>query len=239
MCITEGTLRAYLDAELEPVERNAVAAHVAACDGCRARAAIAAARRNRVAGLVGALACEDGGDSAATALARFRLRVAARHPVPASRFAAALRVCAAAGMLAIVAVVIFLAAHASTGVDVPGHAEYATAPMPPTAARPGQASGPVVNLSDASATLPARSRRNHAVAHHTAADTYFLLTEDASPPEMGIVVRVTMPLSVLAGAGLTPRAGNEPEVKADVLVGQDGRARAIRFINETLTPGGK
>jgi hypothetical protein len=87
---------------------------------------------------------------------------------------------------------------------------------------------------------PARSRRIQATRHTRGGDAYLLLTEDVGPPEMGIVVRLRMPLSVLAGMrAVQPGAGTEREVEADVLVGQDGRARAIRFVNETLIPGGK
>jgi len=53
----------------------------------------------------------------------------------------------------------------------------------------------------------------------------------APPLESGQLVRVQVPRAALASLGLPLNAerGNEP-VKADVLVGYDGLARAIRFV---------
>ncbi len=51
------------------------------------------------------------------------------------------------------------------------------------------------------------------------------------PLESGQLVRVSLPVSVLPGLGLTPPASNVSAVRADVLVGQDGLARAVRLIN--------
>ena len=64
--------------------------------------------------------------------------------------------------------------------------------------------------------------------------TDFLPLGDASDLaslESGQIVRVKLPRSSLASFGLplnTERAG-EP-IKADVVLGEDGRARAIRFV---------
>ncbi len=78
-------------------------------------------------------------------------------------------------------------------------------------------------------------------APFTADTAFFVLTADAVPPEMGIIVRVKVPLSILAGVPSTAVAvGVEPaEVEADVLVGQDGRPHAIRFVSQTPPIGGK
>ena len=53
----------------------------------------------------------------------------------------------------------------------------------------------------------------------------------AQPLESGQLVRVQLPRAALASLGLPLNAerGNEP-VKADVLLGNDGLARAIRFV---------
>ena len=53
----------------------------------------------------------------------------------------------------------------------------------------------------------------------------------ATPLESGQLVRVRVPRAALASLGLPLNAerGNEP-VKADVLLGGDGLARAIRFV---------
>jgi hypothetical protein len=54
----------------------------------------------------------------------------------------------------------------------------------------------------------------------------------ATPLEGGQLVRVQLPRAALASLGLPLNAerGNEP-VKADVLLGNDGLARAIRFVH--------
>jgi hypothetical protein len=57
-------------------------------------------------------------------------------------------------------------------------------------------------------------------------------TPSAPPLESGQLVRVQLPRAALASLGLPLNAerGNEP-VKADVLLGNDGLARAIRFVH--------
>ena len=53
----------------------------------------------------------------------------------------------------------------------------------------------------------------------------------AWPPfESGELVRVTLPLDALPALGVAPPAAADAVVQADVLVGQDGFARAIRFV---------
>jgi hypothetical protein len=53
----------------------------------------------------------------------------------------------------------------------------------------------------------------------------------AWPPfESGELVRVTLPLDALPALGVIPPAAAEAVVQADVLVGQDGFARAIRLV---------
>jgi len=53
----------------------------------------------------------------------------------------------------------------------------------------------------------------------------------ASPLESGQLVRVQLPRAALASLGLPSNAERADEpVKADVLLGNDGLARAIRFV---------
>jgi hypothetical protein len=55
----------------------------------------------------------------------------------------------------------------------------------------------------------------------------------AGPPlESGSVIRVSLPVSVLPALGLWPPPSAGSEVPADVLVGQDGFARAVRLVPE-------
>src|SRR5688500_6280225 len=54
---------------------------------------------------------------------------------------------------------------------------------------------------------------------------------EAWPPfESGSLVRVDLPVSALVALGLPVPLSNVSEVQADVVVGQDGLARAVRFV---------
>jgi hypothetical protein len=55
----------------------------------------------------------------------------------------------------------------------------------------------------------------------------------AWPPfESGALVRVNLPVSELPSLGLTPPPSAAPVVQADVIVGQDGFARAVRLVQQ-------
>lgn len=49
--------------------------------------------------------------------------------------------------------------------------------------------------------------------------------------ESGSLVRMNLPVSVLPSMGVTPPQGRATAVKADVIIGQDGVARAVRLVN--------
>ena len=60
---------------------------------------------------------------------------------------------------------------------------------------------------------------------------FYPLIEDAPPFEGGELLRVSLPASALRGVGLPVSEDRLTEtVQADVLVGQEGLARAIRFV---------
>lgn len=50
------------------------------------------------------------------------------------------------------------------------------------------------------------------------------------PLESGELVRMDLPVSVLPSLGVAPPAGHVTAVTADVVIGQDGLARAVRFV---------
>jgi|SRR5579863_611639 hypothetical protein len=61
---------------------------------------------------------------------------------------------------------------------------------------------------------------------------FFPLVESSSPFERGLLVRMTVPASAMRTVGL--KVGDDhlsDSVQADVLVGQDDLARAIRFVS--------
>ncbi len=50
------------------------------------------------------------------------------------------------------------------------------------------------------------------------------------PLESGELVRMDLPVSILPSLGVAPPAAHVSAVKADVVIGQDGLARAVRFV---------
>ncbi len=64
---------------------------------------------------------------------------------------------------------------------------------------------------------------------------FYPLVEDALPFERGELLRVSLPAVAMRGVGLTVSEDRLTDVvQADVLVGQEGLARAIRFVNTNL-----
>ena len=61
---------------------------------------------------------------------------------------------------------------------------------------------------------------------------FFPLRYSNVPARGGYVVRMQVPRTALASFGATPPAGisNDPNILADVVVGDDGLARAVRFV---------
>ena len=54
---------------------------------------------------------------------------------------------------------------------------------------------------------------------------------EAWPPfESGTLVRVDLPVSALLAMGLPAPSSNVSMVQADIVIGQDGYARAVRFV---------
>lgn len=238
MCSTDGELQTYLDGEMETNRRDALVRHLAECSHCRGRAAAAAQRRGDIADVIGDTATELQCESAGIALARFHARVAAgdRGRAFAAVFKIGYATCAIA--LAVLAFAVF--AHSKHGPGAPGRTSHAGAEIAPPVAPAARQSAPAIASGDSARTAPPARSRAHRARPGAVADTYLLLADDLTPPEMGIVVRVRMPLSILGAAiSAEPRTGAEPQIEADVLVGQDGRARAIRFVNQLVPSGGK
>ena len=54
---------------------------------------------------------------------------------------------------------------------------------------------------------------------------------DPEPIERGQIVRIRLPLAALAGFGLPVNEEHAEEtIRADVVLGEDGLARAVRFV---------
>jgi hypothetical protein len=55
---------------------------------------------------------------------------------------------------------------------------------------------------------------------------------DLPPLESGELVRIDLPVSMLPALGIMPPATRGTAVKADLIVGQDGLARAVRLVTD-------
>jgi hypothetical protein len=239
--------------DVGPGSAAAVETHVEHCGACAA----ALAREQRLSDAlrgVASMSAEDG-PLGATELERRLLEAFAQQrgsasPAGLARFAgkgsAWMRI-AAAALLAI-----------GTGAwwqmsGGPGHRDAGIEPgvVPPTATAPQPpASKPVAGSTDSDARaapptrlVPQRARppRRPGPGPAAAANEFVLLPGAAGLPdfESGEIVRMELPLPSLPAYGIEigPDVIRAP-VEADVLIGQDGQARAIRLVTrETTRPG--
>jgi hypothetical protein len=237
MC-KEGTLQAYMDGELEPAERDAMVGHLAVCERCREQAAVAARRRHRVAGLIAALGPDGATDPehAMPALTRFHARVSAR-PERARVRGLAPRTWATAGALIAAAICIAATLHVISGARAPAAPRRAAFPAAPRApVQSNRDAAPIRAQADIQSAVErlARPSARQPVRRATPGGRYVLISNDVRPPDMGMVVRMQLPLSVLArGSGDADGNGMFGEILADVLVGQDGRPYAVRLVSRT------
>jgi len=200
-CWSEGELRAYIDGELTAAEMERVKLHLETCSGCGDAWAGLAGRAQRVSALMGSLAEARPG----VAVMPVRKRRAVWRWAGA---AAAL----AAGLLA--------------GIRLlPKHPqpEVAIAPTPQPAVQsastvlpPVLTPEPVATVERARPVKAVAARRQRPLAAAAVPGGGPFLALDDEPIDSGVVWRVE----------LGPRA-----VPADVIVGADGRPRAIRLVN--------
>jgi hypothetical protein len=116
-----------------------------------------------------------------------------------------------------------------------------TSPEPEAATGPRNGDGPVAKLprhkrprgSQASKRPQADAREAESTTVAEVATEFMPLTYGGPSPQMasGQIVRVELPRSAMASFGLPVNHERaESRVKADVLIGEDGLARAIRFV---------
>jgi hypothetical protein len=180
-------------------------------------------------------------------LEAFRTRHVAATPLPSRRSNATYWLVAVAAMLLIAITVVALRWNAGR-VDQPQQAVKQEQPQPQQENNK-PAEELAVNVSDNSDSLPVRPKppkRIHRttlrrptnvpavnVANSEIATDFIPLryTSAASLQDGGQIVRVELPRSALANFGLPVNMDRYNErVKADVLVGVDGLAHAIRFV---------
>ena len=204
-CLDEGTLQAYLDSELPEARMRRAAGHLEACAPCRDRLGRIEAAVVRVNAWLDALA-----PAGLPALDDAVPRIAAKTSGLRWRWAAV----ALAGALA-ASVALFFA-------NSRPHPEPARAAKREAGMHKPQAPSVVYRAGPRGHAVRKRFPV-HRQAPQSALDD-FVPFDDADPMQMGMVVRVMLPVS---DASLT---GGAQEVAADLLIGEDGRARAIRLV---------
>jgi len=221
--------------------------HTEVCERCAARLAEERALLASMRAVVAELAGEEPSARVdAALLAAFRAQTAATAsptviPTPSrARHWSTWRVAVAAGILILISVMAIF--WRSKNSFSPRREERAVLPTPvitPQTPAPKQAEPPVDRdqvAAEQPKNLPKRVRRRASVDSSDEAEAvtrFFPLREgeDLTALESLQLVRVELPGSALSEVGLPvdPETANEP-VKADVVLGQDGLARAIRFI---------
>jgi hypothetical protein len=234
-CVGDGVLLRALDQELAPRQARLVNLHLDHCESCRAR--MEAMRR--VTSQVGEL--KEGvlpPDDVRAFLARLEWEAASKQPeLSKTRWFATPRTlwqqaawCGAVMLLILVGVRIW-APHPHTTVS------QITRPPLMTVA-------PLVPKQLVASTRPAKPvRRVHrwvkkqappaAVASEEAATPFFPLpfSDAALPLDQASVIRVELPRSALEWTGLPVEENRREErIRADLVLGADGLARAIRFV---------
>jgi hypothetical protein len=200
-CWTDGELRAYVDRELPEGDR--VAAHLDQCAACSARHTAIAERAIRVSALMGGLS----GEGNVVRLKSGQVRNEVRRKAPVW-----------------VGVAVSLAAALAAGfVIMPrsrpaAHLRPAHVDQPVLRAQVGIGlPAPGAQTLGTRHVMPPRARP-HTVANRpkTAENVKYFLALDDEPIDTGMMMRVAL--------------GDE-NVQADVIVGSDGRARAVRLVN--------
>ena len=202
-CWPEGSLRAYHDGELSPIDKQTVAAHLAVCPHCEALADEVAGRADRVAKLMSALPRTE-----QVIWMPRRVAAPARKPALTWPVWAGAAMALAAG----IAIAMWMAPKPEehrANVPVPVVKPEETAGVP--IILPGKRRVEEPRATPASVRTPARPVRRQSPRP-------VFLSLDDQPVETGIILRVAL---------------GEAGIPADVIFGTDGRAHAIRLVNST------
>jgi len=191
-CLDEGTLQAYLDSELTEAQMQHAADHLGACAACGGQLARLQDTAARVSALLDLLPAPD-----------------AMAQLPSTRTAVRRRWAAAGLAAAAIAasIALFVAGHRPT-LKTPPLAKKETAPV----------LAPAVAVPVRTARVAQPKRARPPILKQPPAMDDFVLLGDADPMQLGMVIRVMVPIS------------DAQEIAADLVVGEDGRARAIRFV---------
>lgn len=224
----------------EPV-RAAAEAHLRDCANCAAEFE----RQRDLTAALGALAADAATwNSSAGLEERLHAAFAARLPVtpPLSGDSNSFdRWIGALTLAAVIVLAVWLGGRAVTPSPTDGRRQPAVSagspslsPAPEQAGR--QPAAPIAEARSAaqrSIARPSRSPRRTAASNRVQSFEFMTLPGAVGLPELesGSVVRIALPVGALPEYGLDiVTAGAKTTVEADVLVGQDGMARAIRLV---------
>jgi len=219
---------------MKETTRAAALAHAEDCAGCRKRLVQA-----RLLSLeLRALAKEDESLCAPVYL-ETRLAAAFRQHKERSSMAWKPWVWAAAAAVVAIGWLIARPSRQAVSTAVMGKIAHATSPSKPTAAAPQLAAkNDDVPARTHVSRKPVETRRRMSRENQTEADATnefvsFPYSDTAYPVGDGMMVRVQLPRMAPAMIGLPVAPGSDTSgtVTADVVIGQDGVARAIRFVS--------
>jgi len=115
-------------------------------------------------------------------------------------------------------------------VQMRPHEVRATPPASPVIA-PAVRAAPKVHVRASQRKAPGKSTTEPVVAQREVMTDFIPIVYDPEPIERGQIVRIRLPRAALATFGIPVNEEHAEEaIRADVLLGEDGLARAVRFV---------
>jgi anti-sigma factor RsiW len=214
-CLKEADLMRFVDGSMPNAAHEAVQRHVHGCVRCAGELQRLTAIGSRIDAWLAILAPEDAIPiDAPESLARLRGRIQER-PTPARKWALVWAAAVASACIVVIA------------IGIHGHQSVITSRAKPdmhatTTEFPQAPLGQLPSVS----TRPVRAAHGRPRPDRPQATADYLPLDSGVPMQMGVIVRVTLPAATFARFG----ASGSGNLQADVLVGEDGIAHAIRLV---------
>ncbi len=206
----------------------AAAAHADSCARCARRLA----HEQRLSAVVAAVVEEDSRRAAPAAVERMLLaELQKRHAGSKRAWWARAGVAAVAAALIVAAAVSFRRAPEQKTVHIkPPEAHVtASAPVAPAVREVPMPRVPTLRASRRKA--PRKAPSEPVIAQREVMTEFFPIVYDPEPIERGQIVRIRLPSAALTMFGIPMNEEHAEEaIRADVLLGEDGMARAVRFV---------
>lgn len=220
ICLKESELLRHLIDPQSNSEQESVVQHLHVCERCRVEFERLAATNLSVDTWLLSLETpsDEGGVNTVGALTRLRNRIQSQGQ-PASILTRPWLWVGAATVTCVILIMLFVRTnHRDNTIK---NAEHTTPSV--------TVSPPQVSLSHPKvAAIRPRNVRAQTTSHSALAQTSdFVELGMGAPAQMGVIVRVTLPASVFASLGVVGTG----DFQADLLVGEDGIAHAIRFVH--------